>query len=42
VLFDAIEDAAFSIINNLEGRGSLRDMKDKADAKAKRQRCTIS
>jgi len=35
VLFDAIEDAAFPLINNLEGRGSLRDMKDKAEAKGK-------
>jgi len=35
VLFDAIEDAAFSIINNLEGRGSLRDMKDKAESQGK-------
>lgn len=33
VLFDAIEDAAFPIVNNMEGRGSLRDMKDKAEAK---------
>ncbi|MEZ4853192.1 phosphoenolpyruvate carboxylase [Flavobacterium sp.] len=31
VLFDAIEDAAFSIINNLEGRGSLRGIKENAD-----------
>jgi len=33
VLFDAIEDAAFPVINNLEGRGSLRDIKENADAK---------
>jgi phosphoenolpyruvate carboxylase len=33
VLFDAIEDAAFSIVNNMEGRGSLRDIKEKASAK---------
>ncbi|GEP52523.1 phosphoenolpyruvate carboxylase [Flavobacterium noncentrifugens] len=33
VLFDAIEDAAFPVINNLEGRGSLRDVKENADAK---------
>lgn len=31
VLFDAIEDAAFSKVNNMEGRGSLRDIKEKAD-----------
>jgi phosphoenolpyruvate carboxylase len=33
VLFDAIEDAAFPIVNNMEGRGSLRDIKEKAEAK---------
>lgn len=33
VLFDAIEDAAFPIVNNMEGRGSLRDIKEKSDAK---------
>jgi len=33
VLFDAIEDAAFSVVNNMEGRGSLRDIKEKSDAK---------
>jgi len=35
VLFDAIEDAAFSVVNNMEGRGSLRDIKEKSDAKEK-------
>ena len=35
VLFDAIEDAAFPIVNNMEGRGSLRDIKEKAEAKDK-------
>ena len=35
VLFDAIEDAAFPAVNNLEGRGSLRDIKEKSDAKEK-------
>ncbi len=35
VLFDAVEDAAFPIVNNMEGRGSLRDLKEKADAKGK-------
>ena len=35
VLFDAIEDAAFSIVNNLEGKGSLRDMKENAEDKGK-------
>ena len=33
VLFDAIEDAAFPAVNNMEGRGSLRDIKEKADDK---------
>ena len=32
VLFDAIEDAAFSTVNNLEGSGSLREIKEKIDA----------
>lgn len=31
VLFDAIEDAAFPIVNNIEGIGSLRDIKEKSD-----------
>lgn len=35
VLFDAIEDAAFPDVNNMEGRGSLRDIKEKSDAKEK-------
>lgn len=33
VLFDAIEDAAFPIVNNMEGRGSLRDSHERADTK---------
>jgi phosphoenolpyruvate carboxylase len=33
VLFDAIEDAAFPVVNNMEGRGSLRDIKEKSDAR---------
>ncbi|NRT14840.1 phosphoenolpyruvate carboxylase [Flavobacterium sp. 28A] len=37
VLFDAVEDAAFPIVNNMEGRGSLRDIKEKADAKGKKE-----
>ena len=37
VLFDAVEDAAFPVINNMEGRGSLRDVKEKSDAKNKQQ-----
>jgi phosphoenolpyruvate carboxylase len=30
VLFDAVEDAAFPVVNNMDGRGSLRDIKEKA------------
>lgn len=33
VLFDAIEDAAFSTVNNLDGANSLRNTKDKAESK---------
>lgn len=32
VLFDAIEDAAFPIVNNMEGTSSVRAMKDRADS----------
>ncbi|WOD45241.1 phosphoenolpyruvate carboxylase [Hwangdonia lutea] len=32
VLFDAIEDAAFPIINNMEGLGTLRNLKESATA----------
>lgn len=35
VLFDAIEDAAFFIVNNLEGSGSLREVKDKIEVENK-------
>jgi len=35
VLFDAVEDAAFPVVNNMDGRGSLRDIKEKASAKDK-------
>lgn len=37
VLFDAIEDAAFPMINNLDGHGSLRDMKETTDADDKKE-----
>ena len=33
VLFDAIEDAAFPVVNNMEGRGTLRSIKEEAQAK---------
>jgi len=35
VLFDAVEDAAFPVVNNMDGRGSLRDIKEKAAAQDK-------
>jgi len=35
VLFDAIEDASFDIINNMDGRGTLRSIKEEAEAKQK-------
>ena len=35
VLFDAIEDAAFSTVNNMNGRGTLRNIKEEAEAKGK-------
>ncbi|PQB05299.1 phosphoenolpyruvate carboxylase [Aureitalea marina] len=31
VLFDAIEDAAFTNINNMDGRGTLRNVKEEAE-----------
>ena len=31
VLFDAIEDAAFTSLNNLEGAGSIRESREKAE-----------
>ena len=37
VLFDAVEDAAFPIVNNLEGKGSLRDVKERADTKESKE-----
>lgn len=35
VLFDAIEDAAFTQINNMDGHGTLRQIKEEAQAKKK-------
>ena len=35
VLFDAIEDAAFPIVNNMNGRGTLRSIKEEAEEKNK-------
>jgi len=33
VLFDAIEDAAFTKVNNMDGRGTLRSLKEEAAEK---------
>jgi len=35
VLFDAIEDAAFTKVNNMTGRGTLRSLKEEAKEKGK-------
>ncbi len=35
VLFDAIEDAAFTSVNNMNGRGTLRSLKEEAQEKGK-------
>ena len=37
VLFDAIEDAAFTKVNNMNGRGTLRSLKEEAAEKGKIQ-----
>ncbi len=37
VLFDAIEDAAFPIINNMNGKGTLRNTKEEAFAQNKKE-----
>lgn len=37
VLFDAVEDAAFSVVNNMEGIGTLRSLKESAMADNKKQ-----
>lgn len=36
VLFDAIEDAAFRTVNNMDGRGTLRNLKEAAEATGKK------
>ena len=35
VLFDAIEDAAFPVVNNMDGIGTLRSLKEKASSSGK-------
>ncbi|SDR79025.1 Phosphoenolpyruvate carboxylase, type 1 [Formosa sp. Hel1_31_208] len=37
VLFDAVEDAAFSVVHNMEGIGTLRSLKENAEAENKKQ-----
>ncbi len=37
VLFDAVEDAAFSTVHNMDGIGTLRSLKEKAEAENKKQ-----
>ncbi len=41
VLFDAIEDAAFPIVNNMEGRGSLREVKEHCEDKDKKEELKV-
>ena len=36
VLFDAIEDAAFPVVNNMDGLGSIRNIKERAVAEDKK------
>ncbi len=35
VLFDAIEDAGFAIVNNMDGRGTMRSIKEEAEERNK-------
>ena len=37
VLFDAIEDASYRIVNNMDGRGTLRNIKEEAEATGKKE-----
>lgn len=37
VLFDAVEDAAFSVVNNMDGIGTLRNLKETAAASNKKE-----
>ena len=37
VLFDAVEDAEFSNINNLDGRGTIRNLKEEVESKNKKK-----
>ncbi|MFK8269978.1 phosphoenolpyruvate carboxylase [Capnocytophaga stomatis] len=35
VLFDAIEDASFAVVNNMDGLGTLRNVREKAESQEK-------
>lgn len=37
VLFDAIEDASYRVVNNMDGRGTLRNIKEEAEALGKKE-----
>lgn len=37
VLFDAVEDAAFPVIHNMDGKGTLRNAKEEAFAQSKKE-----
>lgn len=37
VLFDAIEDASYRIVHNMDGRGTLRNIKEEAEATGKKE-----
>lgn len=37
VLFDAIEDASYRIVNNMDGRGTLRNIREEAEALGKKE-----
>ena len=37
VLFDAIEEATFPVINNMDGRGTLRNVREEAEDKNKKE-----
>lgn len=37
VLFDAVEDAAFPVVQNMDGIGSLRSLKERAEAENKKE-----
>ncbi|MDO5607435.1 MAG: phosphoenolpyruvate carboxylase [Capnocytophaga sp.] len=38
VLFDAIEDASFAVVNNMDGIGTLRNVREKAESQEKTEK----